>query len=246
VPDRLQRVAPHSSQLATPLPPGAATAGFWLAPHAAWGSGPDRAAQSPARDCSTDSPRPVANAADPVRILSPSDTRHLLDLRKPPGCELGLTLVNRDSRIGCVISHVLPGGVGELAGLGVGDVVLAVDGRIYSETVAMSNAIFAASGVVSFEVAGAMPSRQVRIGRLPLCLTLRSTSCRVGVLITDVTAGGPAANAGLTVGDLILSVNGSPIETAEKGLRALNERGAAPCLLVVAGALVEVDTPCTC
>ena len=62
----------------------------------------------------------------------------------------------------------------------------------------------------------------------------------------QVTAGGPAANAGLTVGDLILSVNGSPIETAEKGLRALNERGAAPCLLVVAGALVEVDTPCTC
>ena len=171
---------------------------------------------------------------------------HLLDLRKAPGGELGLTLLNRDSRIGCVISHIEQGGVGDMAGLCAGDVVLAIDGSIHSETTAMSNAIFAASGVVSFEVAGAMPSREVRVGRLPLGCTLRSTSCRVGVLITDVTAGGPAANAGLTVGDLILSVNGRPIETAEKGLHALSEKDAAPCRLVVAGALVEGDTHCTC
>ena len=91
-----------------------------------------------------------------------------------------------------------------------------------------------------------MPSRQLCIGRLPLGLTLRSTSCRVWVLITEVLAGGPAANAGLTVGDLILSVNGRPVETAEKAMRALSERDAAPCVLVVAGALVEVDTTRTC
>ena len=75
-------------------------------------------------------------------------------MRTFPGGELGLTLVNRDSRIGCAISHVAPGGAGVRAGLGVGDVVLAVDGSIYSETTAMSNAIFAvvSSGVVSLEV----------------------------------------------------------------------------------------------
>ena len=32
---------------------------------------------------------------------------------------------------------------------------------------------------------------QVRVGRLPLGCTLRSTSCRVGVLVTEVRAGGP-------------------------------------------------------
>ena len=54
---------------------------------------------------------------------------HLLDVRKPPQGGIGLTLVNRESRIGCAVSEVVPGGMGEKAGLCVGDVILAVDGR---------------------------------------------------------------------------------------------------------------------
>ena len=41
--------------------------------------------------------------------------------------ELGITLINRGSRIGCAVALVAPGGVGELSGLCVGDVVLAAD-----------------------------------------------------------------------------------------------------------------------
>ena len=51
---------------------------------------------------------------------------HLIDLPKAPGGELGFSLLNRESRIGCVISHVVQGSVGDMAGLGVGDVLLAI------------------------------------------------------------------------------------------------------------------------
>ena len=48
------------------------------------------------------------------------------------------------------------------------------------------------------------------------------------------------------VGDIILSVNGKPVETAERALKVLGEKGAAPCALVIAGALVTIDQTCTC
>jgi len=172
---------------------------------------------------------------------------HLLDVRKPLRGGIGLTLINRESRIGCAISDVDPGGMGEAAGLCVGDVILAIDGSIQNETIAMSNAIAAASGLVSLEVAGAMPSRRVR-SALPLGVTLRSTSCRVGVLVTEVSPGGPASRGALVVGDIILAVNGKPVETAERALKELGLKDAAnkPCDLVVAGALVTIDPATTC
>lgn len=172
---------------------------------------------------------------------------HLLDVRKPLQGGVGLTLVNRESRIGCAVSEVEIGGMGEAAGLCVGDVILAVDGAIQNETVALSNAIAGAARLVSLEIAGALPSRRVRAS-LPLGVTLRSTSCRVGVLVTEVARGGAAARGALVVGDIILSVNGKPVETAERALKELGAKDAAlkPCDLVVAGALLTIDPATTC
>jgi serine protease Do len=39
---------------------------------------------------------------------------------------------------------------------------------------------------------------------------------RRGALVGDVTAGGPAARAGIQVGDVILSVNGTPVKSSEE------------------------------
>jgi serine protease Do len=54
-----------------------------------------------------------------------------------------------------------------------------------------------------------------------------------GLLITSVTADGPAAEAGLRRGDLIQEVNRQPVATREELTAAINRAGDRPILLLV-------------
>jgi Do/DeqQ family serine protease len=54
-----------------------------------------------------------------------------------------------------------------------------------------------------------------------------------GLLVTSVTGGGPAAEAGLRRGDLIQEVNRQPVNTREELAAAVNRTGDRPVLLLV-------------
>jgi serine protease Do len=53
------------------------------------------------------------------------------------------------------------------------------------------------------------------------------------VLVTDVEAGSPAADAGILRGDLILEANRTPVSKPDQIMQALTDNPGKPLLLLV-------------
>jgi serine protease DegS len=61
----------------------------------------------------------------------------------------------------------------------------------------------------------------------------------MGLVIAGVASGGPAARAGLLVGDVLLGVAGEPVEDAASLRGALAKAGDPVCLRVMRGGEVR-------
>ena len=79
---------------------------------------------------------------------------------------------------------------------------------------------------------------------LPRRLSLATGAGRRAIRISEVMAGGPAAAAGLLAGDIVLSLDGQPIEGADDLIRLLGAAriGKATEFAVLRGGVVEKKT----
>lgn len=97
---------------------------------------------------------------------------------------------------------------------------------------------------VAAEWAARLPVRPVFIGigvqPVELPPALATGERRKGLLVAQVAPGGPAAQAGLLVGDLLLAIDGAPLTNTEALLEALGRHGpgAAVRLEVARGGVV--------
>lgn len=96
-----------------------------------------------------------------------------------------------------------------------------------------------------------LPSRRVTLGiqvqTVELPATLRQGSLaqrKAGVMIVGVNPNGPASQAALTVGDVLVDVSGMPVETTETLLEALSRRDATEIIqlnVLRGGELTAID-----
>jgi serine protease Do len=153
---------------------------------------------------------------------------------------------------GAYVSQVTAGSPAEKAGLQPEDVILSADGRAIADNSDLSRYISSkAPGTTvkldvlrgkerkavsvtlgTFPDEGAAPEAEAA-GRASLGMTLRDLSPAMaermemprgtrGVLVTDVEAGEAAEDAGIVRGDVIVSVNGEPVEGVAEFDRAVD------------------------
>ncbi|ANQ86836.1 DegQ family serine endoprotease [Azoarcus olearius] len=159
---------------------------------------------------------------------------------------------------GALISSVEPGAPGDKAGLKVGDVIIELNGEkiVNSADLPPRVAAVRPGNTVRMKVWRKGESRdlEVKVGEFPddsqvasstgkadqgrLGLAVRALSGEErrqaglpgGLVVTEVA--GPAARAGIQRGDLILSINGQPVETVDQ-LRALVAKAGKHVALLV-------------
>ncbi|HYN04973.1 MAG TPA: Do family serine endopeptidase [Vicinamibacteria bacterium] len=152
---------------------------------------------------------------------------------------------------GAYVSAVTPGSPAEKAGLQPEDVILSADARTIQDNSDLSRYISSKSpgATVKLEVLRGKEKKAVSVtlgtfpdeteasstedgGRASLGMTLRDLSPAMaermemprgtkGVLVMDVEAGEAAEDANLTRGDVIVSVNGTAVETVDAFDRAI-------------------------
>ena len=137
---------------------------------------------------------------------------------------------------GAVVWTVEPGRAASRAGLRVGDVVLSVEGVLTRSIDGLAHLVGAAGATVSFELAGAAPSRL-------LALTLERggargismlPTCGVGVFVSELSQAG--ADSELQVGDTILSVGGRVPASCKDAARMIARGGGSVHLVVIGNA----------
>ncbi len=160
---------------------------------------------------------------------------------------------------GALISNVAPRSAAQTAGLRAGDVVTAVDGEPVVRSGALSSLIgMSAPGErvklkiwrdrawqeVEVRLGGAEAPRKVAAdasvpvpaGQLGLALRepgaddRRAAGVAPGMLVEGVS--GPAARAGIEVGDVLLSINGQSVRSVEQVRGILNAKPGSVALLV--------------
>jgi len=158
---------------------------------------------------------------------------------------------------GALVSSVESGGPGEKAGLKVGDVILELNGDKVASSADLPPRVAAIRPGTSAKLKvwrkGESRDLEIKIGefadestvasaggkadqgRLGLAVRALSPDERrqveaSGLVVMDVA--GPAARAGIRRGDLILSLNGQPVETVEQ-LRALVSKAGKHIALLV-------------
>jgi serine protease Do len=172
---------------------------------------------------------------------------------------------------GAYVSSVTPGSPAEKAGLQPEDVVLAADGRAIKDNSDLSRYIASRSPgtPVSLDIVRGKDRKKVSVtlgtfpdetpesatergGRARLGMTLREVTPAVaqrlelprgmrGVAVEDVEAGEAAEDAGLSAGDVIVSVNGQVVEDLDGFERAIDAaRPGGLARLRVYNAQVEV------
>ncbi|QDF99111.1 peptidase [Azoarcus sp. DD4] len=162
------------------------------------------------------------------------------------------------SAIGALVTSVEPGGPGEKAGLKVGDVIVELNGEKIGSSAELPPRVAALrpgnSARIKVWRKGENRDMEVKIGefadesqvasagnkadqgRLGLAVRAlsgeerRQSGLPGGLLVTDVA--GPAARAGIQRGDLILSLNGQPVESVDQLRVLISKAGKHVALLV--------------
>ncbi len=158
-----------------------------------------------------------------------------------------------DQQQGAIITHVTPNSPADNAGLRVGDVVIAINGKPLRNTLDLRNVVglLPVGSELDIELIRrgrshnttaiiALPElRKIKGGKLNRQLrgaTLRDITNDPrysgdieGILITEIEYNSPAAHAGLHEGDIIIGMNDTPIanlEMLEKRLKQQSRRKA--------------------
>ena len=163
---------------------------------------------------------------------------------------------------GALVSSVEKGGPAEQAGLQPGDVILAVDGEAVSQSGQLPplvakvkpgkkatleiwrdrksrEAVVTVAALEPAEVIAARQQSEAPGGKLglavrPLSPAERAQAGTVGQLMVE-SSDGPAAEAGVEPGDVILAVNGRPVDTARALRDAVDKSGNTVALLIQRG-----------
>ena len=158
---------------------------------------------------------------------------------------LGMTLRNNPlGPTGVVVWTVEPGKAAEAAGFQVGDVVLSVSDEIVNDISPLLDLVAKIRGdVVYMELAGTSPSRVVELTKntsgehkQPIGLGLQTTSCGVGVLVTEIDKGSSAAESELRLGEVILSVDGMVPASPKDAVHMILKAGPLIRLVVIGDA----------
>lgn len=161
--------------------------------------------------------------------------------------DLGLSIVR-----GAVVDDVMPGSPAEAAGLRRGDIIL----KIQDRAAANAGSVLATVGVatpgtplaVVYQRAGReatttltveTPRSEAVVAGADVVLahgaTVRDSSAGGGVVVSAVAPGSPASAAGLTAGDVITAVAGTPTADRRAFAAALRARRGETVLTVTRG-----------
>jgi len=157
---------------------------------------------------------------------------------------LGMTLRNNPLSTGVVVWSVEPGKAAEKAGIRVGDVVLSIEAHLIDSIDNLVEYVSECRGVVHMEVAGTAPSRIVSMVKSKdnpkVGLGLQTTSCGIGILVTEIDLDGTAAQSHLKTGDSILSID-DVVPTSPKHAVQLIMSSEYAVKFVVIGHVPAVD-----
>jgi len=143
---------------------------------------------------------------------------------------LGMTLRNNPlGPQGVVVWTVEPGKVADQQGIQVGDVVLSVEDSLVNTIDNLVDLVAKSVGVVNMEIAGTAPSKIVELNarlkedgtREKYGLGLQTTSCGVGILVTEIDPNSAASNSALRMGDCLLSVEGLVPNSPKEAVRLI-------------------------
>lgn len=150
-----------------------------------------------------------------------------------------------------VVRHVLPGGAAEIAGLKPGDRIVSFDGNSNPKwkTVA-DDALLSPDQPLPLEVERngqrlsltIKPTPHTEEGETVGFLDFLPDYGTVPIVVRVVEPNTPAAEAGLKVGDRIVSVNGEPVKSAEQVTQYIREHKGQPITLRVerGGSMVDI------
>lgn len=148
---------------------------------------------------------------------------------------------------GAVIANVEPGSLAERAGLQVGDVVIAVDGRDVlgatdlrnrigltpvGEDVTLTVARADGEQTITVTIASETSPADVLAGTPFDGATLRPAPGGRGVIVESIAPGSPAARTGLQAEDVIVAVNRVPVSSPDE-LRSWGEGGGTTLALEI-------------
>jgi serine protease Do len=163
-------------------------------------------------------------------------------------------------RDGAYVSAVAPDGPAAKAGLHAGDIVLEIDGKPIRDATGLVDAVsgrsIGAQAALTFWRDGKQQRGQVQVGELPggqeppeagprLGVGLQTLTedlgnslglpadVKRGAVVTEIQPNGPAARAGLAVGDVVVEINRQEVASAWVAAQALRAGGIKRHLLRV-------------
>jgi len=160
---------------------------------------------------------------------------------------LGMTLRNNPlGQIGCVVWAVEPNKAAAREGLRVGDVVLSVEADLVNSIEPLMDIVAKCRTVVNMELAGASASREILLFKNksgsavpgPIGLGLQTTSCGIGVLVSEIDGGSASADSELKLGDCILSIDDKVPSSPHEAVHYIR-KGDDPVKFVVIGDAVD-------
>ena len=158
---------------------------------------------------------------------------------------LGMSLRNNPlGTTGVVVWTLEEGKAAQRAGIMVGDVVLSIEDHIVANIDHLVEYAGKAKDVVNMELAGSSASRVVVLTKRepvngkagPIGLGLQTTSCGVGILVTEIDKGSAAAESELSLGDAILSVDGVVPKTPRHAVELIIGGGKEITFVVIGNA----------
>jgi serine protease Do len=154
---------------------------------------------------------------------------------------------------GALVSAVSEGGPAEKAGVKRGDVITAIDGQAVKDSNSLRNSVsrLKPGSAVNLTLLRGGQERQVSVRLAEAPRTAKDDSSAPaergtpgalglalqpgdsGVEVTNVDPSGPAADAGIRVGDVLEEVNGTPVRSSSDVRGALGKSKGKPALVLV-------------
>jgi Do/DeqQ family serine protease len=155
---------------------------------------------------------------------------------------------------GALVSAVSEGSPAEKAGVKRGDVITAIDGQVVKDSNSLRNTVsrLKPGSTVNLKVLRGGQEKQlsVRLAEMPRTAKGDSSGSSApsgtpgalglalqpgdsGLEVTNVDPSGPAADAGIRVGDVLEEVNGAPVKSSADVRAALGKSKGKPALVLV-------------